>query len=241
MKGNEGNDSAEYSQRLNCVNCAGGIAVETLTERLRAAKIIAILRRMPKEAVNSIADALSTAGIQVLEITFGSDHTPEAIFEVKRRLGDRALVGAGTVMSVSQVDAAVDAGAEFLLSPHFNAGLVRYAEERGVPFIPGVTTPTEIAAALELGVRVLKLFPAGAMGPSYLKDLKGPFRDVDFIPTGGVGKENGLAFFRAGALALGMGGLLVDEQYVRRGDFSGLTSHARAMLAAVSEAKTAQA
>ena len=202
--------------------------------RLKAAKVIAILRRMPPGAVDAIADALVAAGIRAIEITFGSERTTEAIQSVQRRFGDRALIGAGTVMSTQQAEEAIGAGAEFLLSPHFDRKLVEYAQKKGVLFVPGVTTPTEIASALDAGCRILKLFPVGALGPGYLKDLKGPFRDVQFVPTGGIGKENAASYLKAGALALGMGGLLVAQSYVDRQDFEGLRGHAAEVLAAVS-------
>ncbi|MCL4521040.1 MAG: bifunctional 4-hydroxy-2-oxoglutarate aldolase/2-dehydro-3-deoxy-phosphogluconate aldolase [Firmicutes bacterium] len=208
--------------------------MDAIRERLKAARVIAILRRMPAEAILSIAESLVAGGVQAIEITFGSEGTAAAISAVKHRLGARALVGAGTVMSTLQVDTAMEAGAEFLLSPHFDSRLVKYAQDKGIVFIPGVTTPSEIARAVATGCSLLKLFPAGSLGPGYLKDLKGPFREVDFIPTGGIGKENGASFFQAGALALGMGGLLVAQAYVDRGDFQGLQTHAAQVLEAVS-------
>ena len=202
--------------------------------RLKAAKVIAILRRMPPAAVLPICEALVSAGVGAIEVTFGSDRTTEAIAEVKGRFGDQALIGAGTVMSKDQIDSAVAAGAEFLLSPHFDRSLVEYANQRGVLFVPGVTTPTEIAQARSLDCSLLKLFPAGSLGPGYLKDLLGPFREVKFIPTGGIGQDNGAQYFQAGAFALGMGGLLVPSAYVDRQDFHGLQQHVAMVLAAVS-------
>ncbi len=207
--------------------------MESVRERLQEAKVIAILRRMPPEAIASIAEAMVAAGVRVIEITFGSAGTAQAIAAVKARYGPTALIGAGTVMTRGQVDEASAAGAEFLLSPHFDPALVQYAQSKGIVFIPGVTTPSEIAQAMALDCSILKLFPAGSLGPGYLKDLKGPFREMDFIPTGGIGKDNGAQFFRAGALALGMGGLLVASSYVERGDFTGLKAHAADVLSAV--------
>ncbi len=202
--------------------------------RIRQAKIVAILRRMPAEAVVSIAEALVAGGIRAIEVTFGSEATTDVLGRLRERLPQDHLIGAGTVMTREQVDQAIAAGAEFLLSPHFDPELVDYARDRGTLFVPGVATPTEIAGAMAHGCALVKLFPAGSWGSAYLKDLKGPFREMEFLPTGGVGPANGRAFFDAGAYALGMGSLLVPHALVQRRDFAGLTEHAASVLQAVS-------
>lgn len=207
--------------------------MDEVISRICDIKVIAILRRMPPEAVLPVANALVDGGVRAIEVTFGSEGTREAIAAVRQHFGEKALIGAGTVMSPADVDTAREAGAQFLLSPHFDRKLVEYAQARDMLFVPGVTTPTEIAQAVDAGCQLLKLFPAGSLGPGYLKDLKGPFRHVQFMPTGGIGKDNGREFFRAGAVALGMGGLLVNADYVSRQDYQGLSDHVRQVLQAV--------
>ncbi len=201
--------------------------------RIRQAKIVAILRKMPAQAVVSIAEALVAGGIRAVEVTFGAEATADVIGRLRERLPEDNLVGAGTVMTRQNVDQALAAGAQFLLSPHFDSDLVDYARERGALFVPGVATPTEIAGAMAHGCRLVKLFPAGSWGSAYLKDLKGPFSEMEFLPTGGIGPENARAFFDAGAYALGMGSLLVPRALVQRQDFAGLAAHAASVLQAI--------
>lgn len=204
-----------------------------LMARVRAAKVVAIFRRMPAANIRALADAVVQAGITALEITFGSDETTRAISDLRARFDGRAIVGAGTVTTLQEYEAARSAGAEFFLSPHFDPVLVRHGVEHQDLYVPGVTTPSEIWAAHQAGAELLKLFPAGSLGPDYLRDLKGPFREFEFLPTGGISGENGAAFLQAGALALGMGSQLVPSALARAGDFDAIQRHVAAVLAAL--------
>ncbi len=204
-----------------------------LLARVRTAKVVAIFRRMPVARLVPLADALVEAGITALEITFGSEDTTRAIRDLGARYQGRVIVGAGTVTTIAEYEAARSAGAEFFLSPHFDPALVRHGVEHEDLYVPGVTTPSEIWAAHQAGAELLKLFPAGSLGPDYLRDLKGPFRDLEFLPTGGISGENGAAFLKAGALALGMGSQLVPSALVNAGDFEAVRRHVAGILAAL--------
>ena len=136
---------------------------------------------------------------------------------ISQALGDRVLVGAGTVLDAATAQAALDAGARFLVSPHIDADWCGRSPSSGVPWIPGAFTATEVLRAWRAGAVVVKLFPAGSVGPGYLKDLLGPLRDIPLLPTGGVTLENAASFLQAGAWGLGMGSALVSPAARRRG------------------------
>jgi len=177
-----------------------------------------------------MAEALLAGGIDTLEVTCDSPGVLEMIQAIAAALGDRVLLGAGTVLDASTAQAALDAGAQFLVSPHTDADLVRSFTSRGTPWIPGAFTATELLTAWRAGASVVKLFPAGSVGPTYIKDLRGPLREVPLLPTGGVTLDNAVSFFEAGAWGLGMGSALV-EHGIGLGD---LEARARRLCAIVS-------
>jgi 2-dehydro-3-deoxyphosphogluconate aldolase/(4S)-4-hydroxy-2-oxoglutarate aldolase len=176
------------------------------------------------------AEALAAGGIATLEVTCDSPGAADMIGAISRALGDRVLVGAGTVLDAATAQAALDAGARFLVSPHTDADLVNEFARRGVPWIPGAFTATEVLTAWRAGAVVVKLFPAGSVGPGYIKDLLGPLRDIPLLPTGGVTLDNAESFLRAGAWGLGMGSALVSPQLVAAGRFAELQDRARRLV-----------
>lgn len=156
---------------------------------LSASRIVPVVVITNADRAVALGEALVAGGIPVAEVTFRTDAAPEAI----RRMSANAdlLVGAGTVLSVAQVELAADAGARFIVSPGFNADVVRRAQQFGLPVFPGAVTPSDIMAALDLGLTILKFFPAHVYGgPAALKALGAPFGRVRFIPTGGVTASN---------------------------------------------------
>ena len=199
--------------------------------RLEQSRVVAILRRTEPGAAVATAEALASGGIPTLEVTCDSPGAVDMIGAISRALGDRVLVGAGTVLDAATAQAALDAGARFLVSPHIDAELVSAFTKRGVPWIPGAFTATEVLLAWRAGAVVVKLFPAGSVGPGYIKDLLGPLRDIPLLPTGGVTLENAASFLQAGAWGLGMGSALVSPQLVAAGRFDELQDRARRLVA----------
>ncbi len=174
--------------------------------------IVAIIRRTaPFDAV-VLSEALAKGGVRILEITLNSHDALRAIEQVRRHDIADIIVGAGTVRNARDARAAIDAGAEFLVSPNFNAGAVGVANAAGLAMLPGVATPTEAVAAFESGCKILKLFPAAALGANYLKLMRDPLPDIKFMATGGIDNTNMADFFRAGAVAVGLGSSLVGKQ-----------------------------
>lgn len=175
---------------------------------IREQRVIAVARRVTRESAAPLADALSRAGIGVLEITIEDE---AGIGALARLEGSGIVVGAGTVTSLGQAAAAVDAGAVFLVSPHHDPVLTGWALDRGVPLIPGGLTPTEIHAAWAAGAPAVKVFPASVGGPELIAAIKAPFPDIELVPTGGITAANASAYLDAGALAVGVGGWLTDQ------------------------------
>ncbi|MEX2031958.1 MAG: bifunctional 4-hydroxy-2-oxoglutarate aldolase/2-dehydro-3-deoxy-phosphogluconate aldolase [Dehalococcoidia bacterium] len=189
-----------------------------IPEQISSSGVIAIARGLGPEALPSVADALAEAGVRAVEVTLNSSGAFAAIEALARDLGVRLLVGAGTVLTVDSAARAVDAGARFLVMPHVDVDLVRWAAMRGIAAFPGAFSPTEILRGWSAGATAVKLFPASAVGPTFVRDLRGPFPQIPLIPTGGVTVESAPLFIRAGAVAVGVGSWLTgpDEAAVVR-------------------------
>jgi 2-dehydro-3-deoxyphosphogluconate aldolase/(4S)-4-hydroxy-2-oxoglutarate aldolase len=179
-----------------------------LPEPIREHRVIAVARGVTPGSATALAQALLAGGIGVLEVTVEDEHGIPALASLD---GSGMLVGAGTVTSISQAAAAVDAGAAFLVSPHHDPSLTAWAADRGVAFIAGALTPTEIHAAWHSRAAAVKVFPVTVGGPDLIRALKAPFPEIDLVPTGGITAENAPAFLDAGALAVGVGGWLTGH------------------------------
>jgi 2-dehydro-3-deoxyphosphogluconate aldolase / (4S)-4-hydroxy-2-oxoglutarate aldolase len=196
-------------------------------DELNQSRLVAIMRRTEPRAAVATAEALVRGGIPTFEVTCDSPGAMDMIRVISRSLGSRALVGAGTVLDAETAQAALDAGARYLVSPHLDADLVRSFAERGIAWIPGAFTASEILAAWRAGAIVVKLFPAGSVGPGYMKDLRGPLRSIPLMPVGGVTLDNAADFLAAGAWGLGMGSALVDNKLVQAGRFDEIEARAK--------------
>lgn len=202
-------------------------------DRILEGKIVAIVRGIPSDEVVGLAEALVKGGISCIEVTFDQSSaekardTLKAISNMRQALGDRVCVGAGTVMSVEQVEAAAAAGAEYMISPNTNAAVIKRTKELNKVSIPGAMTPSEVAEAYELGADIVKMFPAGILGCAYIKAVKAPLKHIPVTAVGGVNPGNCADFIRAGAVGVGVGGNLVSPQLVREGRFEEITAIAR--------------
>jgi 2-dehydro-3-deoxyphosphogluconate aldolase/(4S)-4-hydroxy-2-oxoglutarate aldolase len=181
---------------------------------IRTHRLIVVLRRVePRERLLALVTELADAGVRAFEITmdapFAADDLAAARLHLLARSDGPFLVGAGTILNPDQLDAARRAEADFGVAPLLDLALLRSAVEGGLPFIPGALTPTEIAAAWNAGATFVKLFPASAVGPSFVRELRGPLPDVALVPTGGIDGHNARAFLDAGAAAVGIGGAIV--------------------------------
>jgi 2-dehydro-3-deoxyphosphogluconate aldolase / (4S)-4-hydroxy-2-oxoglutarate aldolase len=179
-------------------------------EELKKRKLVAVIRGARPDQIVPIARALKEGGIRTLEITVETPKVCDLIERVKDELGDEIIVGAGTVLDPETARAAIMAGAEFIFSPTVNVETIKMAKRYGVISIPGALTPTEILTAYEHGADIIKVFPADALGVGYFKNVKGPFPHIPLMPTGGVNLDNLASFLKAGAVAAGLGGSLIN-------------------------------
>ncbi|MBT2483710.1 MULTISPECIES: bifunctional 4-hydroxy-2-oxoglutarate aldolase/2-dehydro-3-deoxy-phosphogluconate aldolase [unclassified Microbacterium] len=206
-------------------------------DRARTTGILAVLRAPSPEAALEASEAIIRGGVTGIEVTFSTPDAPSVIRELIARHGDTVYVGAGTVTAPEQATLAADAGAEFLVSPGTLPALTRAMLDTGRVVMTGAMTPTEVMAALELGVDVVKIFPASLGGPSYLGSLRGPFPDAPLMPTGGVTPDNLAAWFTAGAVAVGAGGDLANGASIAAADWADLEQRAARFSAALAAAK----
>jgi len=197
-----------------------------------AGGVVAILRGRRAEHLDAVLDVLVAAGIRSLEITLNTPGALETIRRAGARFGTDATVGAGTVRTVADVEDAIEAGAQFLVSPHTDPALQSRARELGAAYLPGALTATEIVAAWNAGAAAIKLFPARLGGPRYLRDLREPLPDIPIVPTGGVSAGNVADWFAAGAVAVGVGGTLIGDA-LDGGDLTALATRATALVKAV--------
>ena len=200
--------------------------------------VVAIIRLPDPAALRSVVDALIEGGVRALEVTMTVPRAIDLIREIAPTLPDDFLFGAGTLLDADTVHRAVDAGAQFIVSPVFRPAVVKAAHEDGVPVMPGCFTPTEILDAWDMGADLIKVFPATSVGPGYLKDIRGPLPHVKLMPTGGVSIDNVGEWLRAGAVAVGVGSALVDTKAVAAKQFNVITDNARRIVANVVEARS---
>lgn len=208
-----------------------------ILEKLRESGVIAVVRRIPREQVEEVADSLVRGGITALEITVDSEDAFATIKRLSRRLQGRAVVGAGTVIDGEAAAAAIKSGADFLFSPSLHLDVIRAAARHGKISVPGVMTPTEMINAVEWGADLVKLFPAASLGPAYLQAVKAPFPHIPVIPTGGIDEGNAASFIRAGAAALGIGGTLLDRRTIAEGDYSQVERAAKTYVEIIRQAR----
>ncbi len=202
-------------------------AIDDLALELEESRLIAILRLNDHSTIVEIATTLCDAGVRFLEVTVERPEGVESIRRVIDAVGDRAVVGAGTVLNTVDVARVFEVGARFVVSPHTSAAVIGAAHDLGMLALPGALTPTEVALIRPTGARFVKLFPGSVGGPEYLKALRGPFPNVKFVPTGGVSSQNAAQWFTAGAVAVAMGSNLVPGS----GDLDGLKERAELAVA----------
>ena len=202
-------------------------AIDSIYEGIRRGRIIAIVRSSVPESIVPIAEALLAGGIGVMEYCCPVGKCREAMREVAGAMGDRMIIGAGNVMSVECARDAFESGASFASAPDTNPEVVSFCLESGIPVIPGASTPTEIIQAKRLGASMVKLFPAGALGTEYLREIRGPIRDVELIAAGGINTNNAAQFIEGGCVAVGVAGSMVSAQLAGNSDWEGLTHLAR--------------
>lgn len=200
----------------------------TTLEKIKREKIITIIRGVNVEDAISVTKAIRDGGLCFVEVTFNQTAPPSVTADIIRTLRelyqDQMCFGAGTVMTLEQLNAAYEARAEFILSPNADRSIIKQTKKLGLVSIPGAFTPTEIAQCYHEGADIVKVFPSDSMGPSYIKALRGPLPHIPLSAVGGVNLDNICDFFQAGACSVGIGSNIVDKQAVATKDFDKIRS-----------------
>jgi 2-dehydro-3-deoxyphosphogluconate aldolase/(4S)-4-hydroxy-2-oxoglutarate aldolase len=205
-----------------------------ISDRLAISRVIAVLRAPHVATLPPVCDVLVEEGILSLELTLTTPGMLEALPELVYRYMDAADVGVGTILTQSEAHRAMDSGAQYLVTPTVNLPVINLAVERQIAVFPGGLTPTELAAGWSAGATAVKIFPAETVGAAYLKHLRGPFPDLEAIPSGGVDLEATHDWLEAGAVAVSIGGPLLGDS-LKGGDLSGLRDRCRAVRAVINE------
>jgi 2-dehydro-3-deoxyphosphogluconate aldolase/(4S)-4-hydroxy-2-oxoglutarate aldolase len=200
--------------------------------------IVAVVRSPDSHQLVEVVRALADGGVTVAEITMTVPDALDVLRQVRRAMGDRVLLGAGTILDPETARAALLAGAEFLVSPTINLDVIKICQRYHKLVMPGAFTPTEILTAWETGADVVKVFPAEVVGPAFFKAMRGPLPQIRLMPTGGVDVTTASAFLQAGACCLGIGAQLVEPRAVASGNFERIRELARQYVAAVEEARS---
>jgi len=203
--------------------------------RITDSKVIAILRCENGDQLLHVAEALHAGGIDAIEITFTVPNALQIIETVSDQLGDKILLGAGTVLDAETARSAMLAGAEFFVSPGISRPMIEMCRRYDKLVFPGAFTPTEIMSAWEMGCDAIKIFPSDVAGPKHLKALKGPFPQIPMVPTGGISISNIKQFFDAGAIAVGTGGSLAPKSAIESGDFDLIRKNAESFVNALAD------
>jgi 2-dehydro-3-deoxyphosphogluconate aldolase/(4S)-4-hydroxy-2-oxoglutarate aldolase len=199
--------------------------------------VVAVIRMRDAAKLRAVVDAIAEGGVRAIEVTMTVPDAVGLIAKLASSLPADILLGAGTVTDAATARAVIDAGARFVVGPVFRPEVIAACHERDVPAAPGCFSPTEILDAHERGADIVKVFPATALGPSYVKDVRAPLPQLKLMPTGGVTLDNAGDWIRAGAIAVGVGSALLDAKAIEEGRLEVLTANARRIVASVAAAR----
>src|SRR5579885_526241 len=210
---------------------------ETQFRQILDSGIVAVVRSPDSQQLVEVVRALADGGVTVVEITMTVPDALGVLRQVRQALGERVLLGAGTILDAETARAALLAGAEYLVAPTLNLDVIRLCQRYDKLVMPGCFTPTEILTAWEAGADIVKVFPADVVGPAFFKALRGPLPHVRLMPTGGVDLTTAADFLRAGACCLGVGGQLVEPKAVAERNFDRIRDLARQYVAVVRQVR----
>ncbi len=208
-----------------------------ILHRILDTGITAVIRAKSSQHLISVADAIKAGGVECIEVTMTTPDALAIIEEVSKKYGDEVLIGVGSVLDAETARAAILAGAQFVVGPTLNLEVIKMAHRYDKVVMPGTFTPTEIITAWENGADLVKVFPAGRVGPAFFKDVLGPLPQVKLVPTGGVNLETAGEFIRNGAAALCVGTAMMPKDAIAAGDFATVTDLAAKFVAAVKKAR----
>ena len=209
---------------------------EQIVDAVREGRIIAIVRGFAPDVCLRLAEAYAKGGIRLVEVTFVQKapdtwkDTAAAIGAIRERFGGAMHVGAGTVLNEEQLDMCRDAGGEYMVTPNVSPALIRSCVEKGLVAMPGAMTPSEAVDACNAGASFVKIFPAGSLGPGYVKAVMAPLSHIPFLAVGGVGPDNVADFIKAGCIGAGVGGNLTNKEWIAAGEWGKIEDVARRLV-----------
>lgn len=192
--------------------------------------LLAILRNVPDEKLISHASAIVNGGVKFFEIALNSKNALCQIATLRKHFGKDVIIGAGTAITIERAKSAIDAGAQFLLSPSTDVDVLAYCQKENIPMMPGALTPSDVSACVRYGFNVIKLFPAGDMPMSYINSLKGPFDDTDYVAIGGVNAQNARSFLDHGYIGVGIGSAIVPKEFSDKNEWDKASEYVAGML-----------
>lgn len=210
---------------------------QKIIQKVVEKKIIAIVRGVYGEDCLNLARALNRGGIELLEVTFDQsqpenlEKTSDTVKLLVEKMGDQMMFGTGTVTTVEMLELAHKAGAQFVVSPDMNVEIIRKTRELGMVSMPGALTATEVLTAYNAGADFVKLFPISTLGTAYVKAIRGPLNHVRMLAVGGVSEKNVAEFLKAGCVGAGVGGNLVNKEWIANGEFEKIEALARELCA----------
>ena len=204
---------------------------------VRDTRIVAIIRGFAPDTCLRLAEAYATGGIRLVEVTFNQKapetwkDTAAAIRAIRERFGGRVRAGAGTVLTEEQLSMCIDAGGEYMITPNVKPELIRSCVRQGLVAMPGALTPSEAVDAWEAGAAFVKIFPAGSLGPGYVKALRAPLAHIPMLAVGGISSDNVADFMRVGCVGAGVGGNLTNKEWIAAGAWDKIADTARQLVA----------
>ncbi|MFC1624338.1 bifunctional 4-hydroxy-2-oxoglutarate aldolase/2-dehydro-3-deoxy-phosphogluconate aldolase [Candidatus Omnitrophota bacterium] len=199
-------------------------------DRFKKRPIMGILRGVKRDSIEPLTETIVSSGLETIEITMNTSGAPQLIQKMVKVAQKRLTVGAGTVLTMDDLRLALDSGATFIVLPTLVRDVVRYCVKKKIPVFPGALTPQEIYNAWLAQATMVKVFPAKFFGPSYFKEIKGPFKDIELLACGGVTPDNIRTFFSSGASAVAFGGSVFKSEWLKAGQFSHIEQSIKALI-----------
>lgn len=204
-----------------------------IVENIIELKAVAVIRMEDPSKLIKVAEAIYEGGVKAIEITMTVPNAIETIALASKEIGDKVLIGVGSILNQEMAQKAIDAGAKYVVSPIFKKEIIETSHKNGIPAMPGTFTPTEAQLAWEAGADIIKIFPADVLGMSFIKGMKAPMPHLKVMPTGGVSLTNAGEWLKAGACAVGVGSALIDKKAILEENYTVLTKNAKQIMESI--------
>mgnify|MGYP000931101954 FL=1 len=206
-------------------------------ELIKNTGIVAIMRGIAEEEALRTVEALCNAGVKAVEVTFNTRGADKIITSLIGRFKDDVIVGAGTVTNPKIAEKAVECGAEFVLAPNTDADVIAVVKNSGKVMVPGAFTPTEVLKCHDMGADIVKVFPVSTVGPKYIRDLRGPYDNIELMAVGGVDVSNAGEYIKAGSISVGVGGSLIRKDLIAKGNYKAIEEIAEKFIYEINSAR----